>query len=149
MARLCSTPAEEAVRRVLNAERRTFGVKPALVMTRPLLRSARDWLRVCQEHGDSAHSFPGEVPWPDRLPGFGWRPEGMRWYAQTIWWYSGNVKPEDAVRWWVYVSTAGHREVVLDKRFREVGVAVGMNGTRLQVIANFASERSHRVPKCP
>ncbi|TYB65262.1 CAP domain-containing protein [Nonomuraea sp. PA05] len=119
----------QAVLCLIDAERAKAGL-------RPLVRnSALD--TAAQSHADAAarlkwwrpgansHTNPqtGSTP-GSRITAAGYCPNPLSWaYAETTYTgWGGSGTPRAAVRWWVYVSTYGHRQIVLSPTMADVGV---------------------------
>lgn len=119
----------QAVLCLIDAERVRAGLRP---LTR---NSALD--AAAASHADAAarlkwwrpgansHTNPqtGSTP-GSRITAAGYCPNPLSWaYAETTYTgWGGSGTPRAAVRWWVHVSTYGHRQIVLSPTLADVGV---------------------------
>lgn len=122
----------QAVHCLIDAERAAVGLGPLTVNT-PLTNAASGhaaaaaaikWWRP----GADSHRNPqtGSTP-GSRITAAGYCPNPVSWsYAETTYtgWGTGAGTPRAAVRWWVHVSTYGHRQIVLSPTLRDLGVGV-------------------------
>ncbi|MEV0383209.1 CAP domain-containing protein [Nonomuraea sp. NPDC050643] len=126
------TMVRQAVHCLIDAERARAGLA-ALTRNGPLdsaalshanAAAALKWWRP----GADSHRNPqtGSTP-GTRITAAGYCPNPRSWaYAETTYtgWGAGAGTPRAAVRWWVYVSTFGHRQIVLSPTMADVGIGV-------------------------
>jgi uncharacterized protein YkwD len=125
-AEISATPSEYAIVRVMNAVRAANGLG-RLRMGRALTRAARahsvDMVRRNYfDHGAFAQ----------RLRRFGVR---MPYVGENLAAGNAALSPEDVVQMWM--ASTGHRQNLLDRSFRRVGVGLA-GSSRLLVTVDFA-----------
>jgi uncharacterized protein YkwD len=120
------TAAEKRTLDLHNQERAANGF-PRLCVHPALTNAARSHSQEMLDLDYFAHnSFNGET-FGDRLMRFGYSYSKA---GENLYWGSGNLaSPESAFRWWMK-STEGHRQILLDNDYREVGIGVRMGTFR-------------------
>ncbi|UBI40960.1 CAP domain-containing protein [Streptomyces mobaraensis] len=113
----------------INAERATAGV-PVIADYNPALQSAAaDHVRAARDlkwwaAGSDPHTNPVTHSTPaSRAQSAGYGAGAVNWQVREVTYngWGGDGTPRAAVHWWVHVSTAGHREIVLGPQFTEFG----------------------------
>jgi uncharacterized protein YkwD len=128
VARCC--PAQgTATLQALNAVRAASGAQP-LVLDRRLVRAARRHSREMVLRRYFAHESPDGARFSARIAATGWMPRHRRWYVgETLAWGRGtSAEPSMIVAAWL--RSPSHRRVVLDPRYRRVGIGI-VHGTPL------------------
>ncbi|SEG88144.1 Cysteine-rich secretory protein family protein [Nonomuraea solani] len=120
----------QAVHCLIDAERAKAGLAP-LTRNGPLDSAATSHANAAASlkwwrPGANSHNNPqtGSTP-GSRITAAGYCPNPRSWaYAETTYtgWGPGAGTPRAAVRWWVYVSTFGHRQIVLSPTMADVGI---------------------------
>jgi len=115
--------AVDAVLCLVNSERAEHGLRPVRA-SGALTRSAQAHSRDMVQRGYFSHVTPsGENP-RQRVVHSGYaRKRGARKVGETIAWGSGGRgTPAEFVR--LFMESAPHRRIVLDRRFRDVGIGL-------------------------
>jgi uncharacterized protein YkwD len=126
-----------AVRCVLNQERRRHGLG-LLRHDENLARAARRFSGAMVRGGFFGHTSPGGSTMVNRIREAGYR---ARTLGETIAWGSGSrATPAAIVRGWL--NSPGHRAIILDGSFDEVGLGVAIgspfgHGSSATVTADF------------
>jgi uncharacterized protein YkwD len=125
-----TTLVAQAVHCLIDAERAKVGL-PALTRNSQLDAAAVSHAGAAASlkwwsSGADSHTNPqtGSTPF-SRITGAGYCPNPVSWaYAETTYtgWGTGFGTPRAAVHWWVYVSTYGHRQIVLSPTMTDVGI---------------------------
>ena len=115
-AQVQATTFGEAVLAGINAERRRHRLQP-LRMSGQLVRSAARHARSMARTGYFSHSSPDGTPASARI---------RRYYrgstvGEAMLWRSPGITPAQAVQMWL--ASPPHRAILLQARFREVGIA--------------------------
>jgi uncharacterized protein YkwD len=115
--------AADAIVCLVNAERRSRGLKP-LHRDRDLAQAARRHSSDMARRDYFSHVTPGGEDLGDRLRDAGYGRPGDGWRAgENLGWGTGNrATPNSLVDQWL--ASAGHRENMLERSFRELGVGV-------------------------
>jgi uncharacterized protein YkwD len=126
VARCC--PADRAATlHALNAVRAAHGERP-LVVDRRLVRAARRHSREMVVRRYFAHESPDGARFSARIAATGWMPRRHRWYVgETLAWGWGE-RAEPAIVVAAWLRSPSHRRVVLDPRYRRVGIGI-VHGT--------------------
>ncbi|MFG6199730.1 CAP domain-containing protein [Nonomuraea sp. JJY05] len=123
------TMVRQAVHCLIDAERAKAGLAPltrnsqldAAAAAHADAAATLKWWRP----GADSHTNPqtGSTPY-SRITGAGYCPNPLSWaYAETTYTgWGGSGTPRAAVHWWVYVSTYGHRQIVLSPTLTDVGI---------------------------
>ncbi|MEW1842947.1 CAP domain-containing protein [Nonomuraea angiospora] len=123
------TMVRQAVHCLIDAERASAGLTPltrnsqldAAAAAHAGAAATLKWWRP----GADSHTNPqtGSTPY-SRITGAGYCPNPISWaYAETTYTgWGGSGTPRAAVHWWVYVSTYGHRQIVLSPTLTDVGI---------------------------
>ncbi|GAA4561261.1 CAP domain-containing protein [Planotetraspora kaengkrachanensis] len=120
---------DDAVQCLINEERAKAGL-PALTRNHVLSGAALSHARAAVNQkwwgpGADSHTNPltGSTP-ASRITDAKYCPKPISWaWAETTYTgWGGQGTPRAAVHWWVYVSTAGHREIILSPSLTEMGV---------------------------
>jgi uncharacterized protein YkwD len=115
--------AVDAVLCLVNDERAQHGLGPVLA-SGALTRSAQAHSRDMVARGYFSHMTPGGENPRQRVVHCGYaRKRGARRVGETIAWGSGERgTPAELVR--LFMESAPHRRIVLDRRFRDVGIGL-------------------------
>jgi uncharacterized protein YkwD len=115
--------AVDAVLCLVNDERAQHGLGPVLASS-ALTRSAQAHSRDMVARGYFSHVTPGGENPRQRVVHCGYaRKRGARRVGETIAWGSGERgTPAELVR--LFMESAPHRRIVLDRRFRDVGIGL-------------------------
>ncbi|MGW0810751.1 CAP domain-containing protein [Nonomuraea sp. NPDC002799] len=123
------TQVRQAVHCLIDAERAKAGL-PALIRKSTLDAAAASHAAAAASQrwwrpGADSHRNPrtGSTP-GSRVKAAGYCPNPTSWaYAETTYTgWGGSGTPRAAVRWWVHVSTYGHRQIVLSRTLTDVGI---------------------------
>jgi uncharacterized protein YkwD len=141
---------EQAVNAVLclvNGERAQHGLRPVRA-SGALTRSAQEHSRDMVQRGYFSHVTPGGENPRQRVVHSGYaRKRGARKVGETIAWGSGGRgTPAELVR--LFMESAPHRRIVLDRRFRDVGIGIvpatpvtNVAGTGVTLTIDFGRRR--------
>jgi len=125
----CCLGYRTATLRALNAVRAAHGERP-LLLDRRLVRAARRHSREMVLRRYFAHESRDGARFSARIAATGWMPRHRRWYVgETLAWGRGtSAEPSLIVAAWL--RSPSHRRVVLDPRYRQVGIGI-VRGTPL------------------
>jgi uncharacterized protein YkwD len=126
-----SAMVSQAVHCLIDAERAKAGLPPlsrnsqldAAAASHAGAAAALKWWKP----GADSHTNPQTHSTPSsRITAAGYCPNPRSWaYAETTYTgWGGSGTPRAAVHWWVYVSTSGHRQIVLSPTLTDVGIGV-------------------------
>ena len=108
---------------LVNGERAERGLAP-LRASRTLARSARAHSLDMVQRRYFSHISPGGATVCERVRRMGYRAGGCR-VGETIAWGTGKRStPAELVR--SFMNSAGHRRILLERRYREVGVGLAL-----------------------
>jgi uncharacterized protein YkwD len=115
--------AEDAVVCELNEERRSRGLA-ALDAERALTRAGRRHAADMVRREYFSHVSPAGQTLEERLRAVGYVADGLRWAAGEVlaWGTRGRSSPAAVVAAWM--RSPGHRQVLLNRRYREIGVGI-------------------------
>jgi uncharacterized protein YkwD len=114
---------ERAVACVVGVERRRRG-RPAVDVSGRLAKAARAHARDMVAHDFFSHAAPDGTRVGDRVMRTGYLRGARAWrIGEVLAWGAGSTgSPRGTVRAWL--RSSGHRAVLLDPAFRDVGLAV-------------------------
>ena len=132
---ISAAQAREAILCLVNAERKSHGLKP-LKTNKRLQKAATSHNRRMLGTGCFAHECGSEPDLETRLENVGYLTRGLSAYAfgENIGWGSG-IKGDAKTVMASWMNSSLHRGNVLERRFREIGIAFAV-GTPSSASAN-------------
>ena len=117
--------ARSATLCLINAARAKHGLGQ-LGTAAPLTRAASAHSRDMAMHDFFSHDSPGGLTPKQRIAGAGYLDGASTWaIGETIAWGSGDLaSPSSIVRSWL--RSAGHRAILLDGRYDDVGIGIAL-----------------------
>ena len=131
-AHVAANRVQVAIVRLLNRARGGSGL-PGLRMTRRLNGVAIAHSRDLATHGMFSHSSSDGTSFADRIR----RATGARFVGETLIEMTGRATANRVVQGWM--NSAPHREAILTRGFRHVGVGTARQGGMVVVTADFSS----------
>ncbi len=131
-ADLARTDVREAIACVLGAERAERD-RPTLRADDRLERAAQRHAADMARRGYFSHVSPGGESVLDRIRRTGWAGRASVRVGEILARGSGRGASAAAFRD-AWMASAGHREIVLDRRYEQVGVGVAADGERRRTI---------------
>ena len=131
-AHAASNRVSYAIVRLLNRTRANAGL-PRLRISRRLFRVARAHSRDLAVHGMFQHESSDGTPFGTRIR----RVTSARLVGETLMEVTGQATARRVVSAWM--ASAPHRQEILTRGFRHVGVGTGRRGAALVVTADFTS----------
>ncbi len=141
--------ATRAVRCLVNAERRKYGLAPVITAWK-LQRSASRHSALMLRTGIFDHRLPGEADLAGRIRGTGYLVRARRWAIGEALALSDGGSASAATLMHSLMESQPHRAIILDRAFRELGVglqegtpeAAGRPGAGATLTLNFGLRRA-------